>query len=137
MLVTTMNIGLAYEVVGCFAGAYSDGLHAGKDFVARIKEFVGGRVTVYDRTIARVTEKAVEDMAQKAAEAGCDALIGVRHQMVLQSIGKGSTVFISTIGTGVRLKTAPGADLNQQESAKSIIQKLPLNTKLTLEELSD
>jgi uncharacterized protein YbjQ (UPF0145 family) len=81
MLVTT-----TYEVagkriartIGLVRGNTIRARHLGRDFMAGLKNMVGGEITEYTKMIAESREEAMDRMIAQAQENGANAVVGVR-----------------------------------------------------------
>jgi len=52
--------------------------HVGEDFMAFLKNLVGGELPEYTRIISQAREESLDRMVQEAGELGANAVIGVR-----------------------------------------------------------
>lgn len=52
--------------------------HAGRDFMASLRNFVGGEVTEYTKMIAESREEALDRLVAQARANGANAVVGVR-----------------------------------------------------------
>ncbi|MCD6300719.1 MAG: YbjQ family protein [Staphylothermus sp.] len=80
-LITTAEHIPGYRIVkalGLVSGSVVRARHIGKDFLAAIRNIVGGEVPEYTELLAQAREDAINRMIQKARELGANAIIGVR-----------------------------------------------------------
>ncbi len=104
MIISTTNYVPGREVtqiLGIVKGNTVRSRHLGKDFVALLKNVVGGEIEEYTKLIAEAREQALDRMITQAKVLGADAVIDVRF----------STSYIMTnaseilaYGTAVKLK---------------------------------
>ena len=76
------------------------GSNAIRDFFASVRDWVGGRAGSYEKVLASARREAVEELAEKAAKLGADAVIGV--DLDYQSVG-GTMLMVAANGTAVKL----------------------------------
>jgi len=50
----------------------------GKDFMAGLKNLVGGEISEYTKMIAETREEALDRMVEQAVASGANAIVGVR-----------------------------------------------------------
>lgn len=90
------------EVLGIVTGETVMGAHFGKDFLAGIRNVIGGRSSAYEDTMREGVETALAEMESRASRLGADAVIGVRVDS--SAIGAdGSMLTAVATGTAVRL----------------------------------
>jgi uncharacterized protein YbjQ (UPF0145 family) len=71
-----------------------------KDFMAGIRDIVGGRSGSYERTLREARQSAVKEMEEAAAALGANAIVGI--DIDYETIGKaGSMLMVSVSGTAV------------------------------------
>ncbi len=66
------------RTIGLVRGNTIRSRHAGRDFMASLRNFVGGEVTEYTKMIAESREEALDRMIAQAGANGANAVIGVR-----------------------------------------------------------
>jgi len=66
------------KVIGLVSGSVVRARHIGKDFLATIRNIVGGEVTEYTELLAQAREDAINRMIQKARNLGANAVVGLR-----------------------------------------------------------
>ena len=103
MIVTTTHTVPGHdiaEVVGIARGNTIRAKHIGTDFVASLRNLVGGEVSEYTKLMAEAREQAIDRMVRDAQAMGADAIVGmsVTTAMVLQG-----TAEILAYGTAVKL----------------------------------
>ena len=103
MLVTTTNTLEGHRVReyrGLVAGEAILGTNFVRDFFANIRDVVGGRSGGYEKGLRKAREIAIEEMCEKAAEQGANAVIGV--DLDYETVGeKGSMLMVTAAGTAV------------------------------------
>ena len=80
MIVTTTNNIEGKQVVeykGIVFGEVIAGVDFVKDFVAGLSNFFGGRSNAYEEELMRAREAAIQELQQRAAVLGADAVIGI------------------------------------------------------------
>jgi uncharacterized protein YbjQ (UPF0145 family) len=103
MIITTTD-GVEGKRVTAYLGVISAdvvmGSNAIRDFFASVRDWVGGRAGSYEKVLADARREAVEELAEKAAKLGADAVIGV--DLDYQSVG-GTMLMVAANGTAVKL----------------------------------
>lgn len=90
------------EVVGIVTGETVMGAHIGKDFLAGIRNVIGGRSSAYEKTVQEGVDLALAEMGDRADRLGADAVVGIRVDA--SAIGAdGSMLTALATGTAVRL----------------------------------
>ena len=89
------------ETLGLVKGEIVESKHLGKDFVAGLKNIVGGEVTGYTDMIREARKIATERMIEEAEKLGADAIVCVRYGTsgVMQNAAE-----VIVYGTAVKLK---------------------------------
>jgi len=81
MLVTTTHEIAGKRIVrtiGLVRGNTIRARHLGRDFMAGLKNMIGGEITEYTKMIAESREEAMDRMIAQAEENGANAVVGVR-----------------------------------------------------------
>ena len=104
MLITTTDFIPGKEVVeilGVARGSTVRARNFGSDFVAGLKNLVGGEVSEYTKLQARSREQALKRMTDDASRLGADAVINVRFttSMIMQGMSE-----ILAYGTAVKIR---------------------------------
>ena len=91
------------EYLGIVAGEAIMGANIFRDVFASIRDIVGGRSAAYERELNNAREIAINEMSEKAASMGADAVIGVDldYEVLGQTQGM---LMVSASGTAVKLK---------------------------------
>ncbi len=85
---------------GVVVGEVILGVNFVRDFLARLRDFFGGRSASYERKLRDARDAALAEMAQHAADLGADAVVGV--DLDYEVLG-GSMLMVSASGTAVKL----------------------------------
>ena len=103
MLVTTTATLQNREIAdyrGIVTGEAILGANIFKDLFAGIRDIVGGRSAAYEEELARARQIALEEMQQRAAQLGANAVIGV--DLDYETVGQNrSMLMVSATGTAV------------------------------------
>jgi uncharacterized protein YbjQ (UPF0145 family) len=75
--------------------------HAGSDFVAGMKNIVGGEIKGYTELLSNAREEAIYRMKVDAIMKGADAVIGINFSTSMIDVGAAE---ITAFGTGVKLR---------------------------------
>jgi uncharacterized protein YbjQ (UPF0145 family) len=90
------------EYLGIVFGEAIIGANIFKDILASVRDIVGGRAGAYEEALRGARQEALREMANRAAELGADAVLGV--DVDYEVIGKaGSMLMVTSAGTAVRL----------------------------------
>ena len=65
------------EYKGVVFGEVIAGVNFVKDFVAGLSNFFGGRSGTYEEELINARQQAMDEMEQRAAQLGADAVVGV------------------------------------------------------------
>ncbi|MCI5048004.1 MAG: YbjQ family protein [Aquisalinus sp.] len=88
------------ETIGICRGNVIRAKHVGSDFVAGLRNLVGGEMTEYSKLMAEAREQAYDRMLRHAEELGADAIIGMRF--TTSTITPGAAEILA-FGTAVKL----------------------------------
>jgi uncharacterized protein YbjQ (UPF0145 family) len=106
MLITTTSVIEGKRIIeyyGLVSGETIIGANLVKDLFASITDIVGGRSSVYEKTLREAKETAVGEMTQEAQRMGANAIIGV--DLDYETLGSGgSMLMVTACGTAVRLE---------------------------------
>ena len=91
------------EYLGIVTGEAIIGANIVKDFLAGIRDIVGGRSGAYEKSLRQAREEAMREMAAQAHARGADAVIGVDLDYEVLGSGNGM-LMVSTSGTAVALE---------------------------------
>ena len=85
------------------------------DMFAAIKNFVGGKVSNYERLIDKARSQAFEKLLSQGEALGADAVIGISVDVETMSYTKGGFLSVSILGTAVRcIEDSQGAAPSSQ-----------------------
>jgi len=88
------------EVLGIARGSTVRARNFGSDFVAGLKNIVGGEVSEYTKLLADAREQALQRMIQDAESMGAEAIVNVRF--TTSAVMQGSAEILA-YGTAVKL----------------------------------
>ncbi|MBO1255294.1 YbjQ family protein [Alteromonas sp. 5E99-2] len=86
---------------GVVSGSTVRAKHAGRDFMAGLKNLVGGELVGYTELLSESREQAMERMKAQAAELGANGIVNVRFSTSSVSAGA-SEIYI--YGTAVTVE---------------------------------
>ncbi len=101
ILTTTPNVE-GYPVknyLGLVCGEVISGVNFVKDFAAGLSNFFGGRSGTYEDELIQARESAVNEMAQRAAQMGANAVVGI--DIDYEVLGQGNMLMVTASGTAV------------------------------------
>jgi len=88
------------EYRGIVCGEVITGVNFVKDFMAGIRDFVGGRSSSYEKELIRARDDAIREMQSRALEVGATAIVGV--DIDYEVLGSsGGMLMVSCSGTAV------------------------------------
>src|SRR5690606_13881957 len=94
----------AREYLGLVAGETILGANILRDFMAGIRDIVGGRSGAYERSLREAKDNAVAEMIEAARALGADAVLSVDLDYESISFGQGGGMLMVTAsGTAVKL----------------------------------
>ena len=88
--------------IGIVSGEVIMGTNIVKDLFAGLRDIVGGRAASYEQELIRAKDMAIEEMKQRAAAVGANAVVGVDldYEVLGQSNGM---LMVSASGTAVQI----------------------------------
>lgn len=104
MLLSTMEIipgRRIKEHFGIVQGSTVRAKHAGKDFLAGLKNVVGGELKAYTELMQEARSQATERMVEQARACGANAVLNVRYTTTAITMGAAE---ILAFGTAVVLE---------------------------------
>lgn len=112
---------VAVETHGVVSGHVVIGANFMKDFMGKIRDFVGGRSSTFERVLSKGEQDAVGIMSERAKEVGANGIVGVAFDYETMSFD-GQMIMIMVTGTAVTLlkegapdnEAAPDGDLNAE-----------------------
>ena len=88
------------EYKGVVTGETIIGANAIRDFMASVRDFVGGRSASYEKVLREAKETSLQEMSERALELGANAVVGI--DIDYETIGaSGSMLMVATSGTAV------------------------------------
>jgi len=88
------------EYKGIVTGETIIGANMFKDFMAGIRDIVGGRSGSYEKVLIEAKETSLQEMMQRAQTMGANAIVGI--DIDYETIGsQGSMLMVATSGTAV------------------------------------
>lgn len=88
------------EVLGLVRGNTIRARNVGRDFMAGLRNIVGGEIKDYTRMLSQARDQALERMIHDAQSKGADAVVGMRFTTSQTMAGAAE---ILAYGTAVRL----------------------------------
>lgn len=104
MIVSTTNTIEGRSVAeyrGVVTGEAIMGANIFRDFLAGIRDIVGGRSGAYEKSLREARETAIAEAIAEAESLGADALIGVDIDYESISAKNGGMLMVSVSGTAV------------------------------------
>ena len=106
MLVTTTPIIEGKRIIryyGIVSGETIIGANVFRDFLAGIRDFVGGRSGAYEEVLRQAKDTAIREIEEQAARLGANAVIGV--DLDYETVGgSGSMLMVTATGTAVTIE---------------------------------
>ncbi len=103
MIITTTNHIEGQKVtkyISVVSGEAIIGANIFKDFLAGIRDIVGGRSGSYEKVLKEAKEHAMQELEVRARDLGANAILGV--DLDYETIGQhGSMLMVSASGTAV------------------------------------
>ena len=87
---------------GVVFGEVVAGVNFLRDFAASIRNFVGGRSGSYEDELIKARTQAMNEMADRAASLGADAVVGIDIDYEVLGEG-GGMLMVTASGTAVKL----------------------------------
>jgi uncharacterized protein YbjQ (UPF0145 family) len=89
------------EFYGIVSGSTVRAKHFGRDFMASLKNLVGGELKGYTELLGEAREQAIERMSQQAQSVGANAVVNVRFST--SSVAQGAAELFA-YGTAVKVE---------------------------------
>lgn len=90
------------EYKGIVFGEVISGVNFLRDFAAKVRNVIGGRSGSYEGELVEARENALREMAQRAAQLGADAVVGVDLDYEVLGVDNGM-LMVTASGTAVKL----------------------------------
>ena len=88
------------EYKGVVTGETIIGANMFKDFMAGIRDIVGGRSGAYEKVLREAKDTSMQEMMDRARELGANAIVGI--DIDYETLGNGgSMLMVATSGTAV------------------------------------
>ena len=88
------------EYKGIVTGETIIGANFIKDFLAGIRDFIGGRSGAYEKVLREGKETSIQEMMQRAEALGANAIVGI--DLDYETVGQGGSMLMVTCsGTAV------------------------------------
>ena len=102
IVTTTPNVEghLIAEYLGIVTGEAILGANIFRDLFAGIRDIVGGRSAAYEKELQRARQIALQELEERAAELGANAVVGVDLDYGVLGGGNGM-LMVSASGTAV------------------------------------
>jgi len=92
------------EYLGLVTGETILGANILRDFMAGIRDIIGGRSALYEQSLREAKDNAIAEMVQAARALGADAVLAVDLDYESISLGQGGGMLMVTAsGTAVKL----------------------------------
>ena len=104
MIVTTTQSVEGHQIVeyyGVVFGEVISGVNFVKDFAAGLSNFFGGRSSTYEEELIKARNAAMQEMQQRAAALGANAIVGVDIDYEVLGTDNGM-LMVTASGTAVR-----------------------------------
>ena len=90
------------EYLGLVTGEAILGANVFRDFLAGIRDIVGGRSGAYEEELRKAKQIAIREMVEEATARGANAVVGVDLDYETIQLGQGGgMLMVSTSGTAV------------------------------------
>ncbi len=89
--------------LGIVTGEAIMGANIFRDFLAGIRDIIGGRAGAYEDKLVNARETALREMESEAAERGANAVVGVDIDYEVLGEGNGM-LMVSVSGTAVKIR---------------------------------
>ncbi|OFH98056.1 hypothetical protein CLOACE_22680 [Clostridium acetireducens DSM 10703] len=104
MILTTTNFVEGRKIMeyrGIVSGEVITGINFVKDFMAGLRDIVGGRSGSYERELINAREEAMAEMESRAASIGANAVVGI--DIDYEVLGQ-TMLMVTVSGTAVVLE---------------------------------
>ena len=108
MLLTTTDViqgAVIQSYLGIVTAEVVYGSNFLRDFLASIRDIVGGRIGSYERLFEEGQRKAMEELEQRAQRLGADAVVGIAVDTGTINVDQsGVLLVITATGTAVKIR---------------------------------
>lgn len=91
-----------YDILGVVEGSAVFSKHLGKDFMAGLKNMVGGELKGYTEMIDGAKELSLKRLEDQAFKMGADCILNLSYSTT--NLQAGAALVVNAIGTAVKLK---------------------------------
>ncbi len=92
------------KYLGLVSGEAILGANVFRDFLAGIRDVIGGRSGSYEKVLRKAKEAALQDLAEQAQELGAHAVVGIDLDYeTIQIKEGGDMLMVTATGTAVQL----------------------------------
>lgn len=91
-----------YEILGIVEGSSVFSKHLGKDFMAGIKNLVGGELASYTEMIVDARKLSLKRLEEEAKLIGADAVLNLSYSTT--NLQSGAALVVTAIATAIRYK---------------------------------
>lgn len=89
------------QYLGVVTGEAIIGANVFRDFLAGIRDFVGGRSSAYEEVLREAKDNALQEMATRAQQMGANAVVGI--DLDYETVGSsGSMLMVTASGTAIK-----------------------------------
>ena len=88
------------ETLGLVRGSTVRARHIGRDFMAGLRNIVGGEIDEYTKLLAEAREQSLQRMIESAESMGGDAIVGTRF--ITAGVAQGAAEIVA-YGTAVKV----------------------------------
>ena len=92
-----------YQYHGIVFGEVISGVNVFKDFAAGLSNFFGGRSGSYEDELKNARETALQELENRAAQAGANAVVGIDVDYEVLGANNGM-LMVTASGTGVVIR---------------------------------
>ncbi|MEH2373313.1 YbjQ family protein [Nostoc sp.] len=108
MIITTTDViqgGVIESYLGIVTAEVVYGSNLLRDFLAGIRDIIGGRTASYERLFEQGQRKALEELEQRAERLGANAVIGIEIDTGTINLDQsGVLLLITATGTAVKMR---------------------------------
>jgi len=99
---STLDTHTITKYIDIVSGETIIGANIFKDFLAGIRDIVGGRSSSYEKVLKEAKETALREMKERAQYLGADGIIGI--DLDYETVGaNGGMLMVTATGTAVKL----------------------------------
>jgi len=88
---------------GLVSAHVASGVNAFRGWLTAFRDIVGGRAGSYEKELARLEERAIEELSEKASALGANAILGLRCDYNYVGGDKRSLLTLVATGTACRV----------------------------------